>query len=191
MAFRIQNLVPPKGTLMFAALGIVPPLGGVLMGMAEQNDLFGVFLGALSALTFLVPLALLVSVVGVVRWWMGWGLGWVLRPSLVLAWSLVLAVVVFEETGRLLDRWKVDAVREYVARAVPILDAMKARNGVYPQELPAELLGARPELFRDYGSYTSDGKAFRFEYINEPAEWAGGEGPVEFQSTYRLWVDEE
>ena len=52
------------------------------------------------------------------------------------------------------------------------------------------VLGEPPTLLRDYGSYTSDGKSFRFEYINEPTEWAGGEGFLQFDSSDREWKDE-
>jgi hypothetical protein len=81
-------------------------------------------------------------------------------------------------------------VEHYVSRAVPVLDGIKAKSGSYPKELPVGILGEPPALLRDFGSYTSDGKSFRFEYIDDPAEWAGGEGPIQFDSSTREWRDE-
>jgi hypothetical protein len=91
-------------------------------------------------------------------------------------------------TGDLIDRWKIDAVDAYVTRAVPILDKMKNNSGAYPATLPVAVFGEPPSLLRDYGTYTAAKDTFRFEYVDEPAGWAGGEGALKFESSTRRWV---
>ncbi len=163
---------------------------GVIQGVILQNDLFGDYLWTLEGLAIFVPLSLLIGLVALGFVLARRRIGKILSYSLVISCSCVASLVVFEMTGGLIDRWKVDAVENYVARAVPLLDQIKQKEGAYPPELPVDRLGEPPELLRNYGSYDANGSTFKFEYLNEPAEWAGGEGLIEFDSATRKWMDD-
>jgi hypothetical protein len=178
-----------KYLIPFLSLVIVAV--GAILGVSFRDDLFCACLFELSGLAVAVPLTVILGVVV---------LGLVLakrRPwkavsySLVVSASCVVALFVFMETGSLINSWKVDAVERYVARAVPVLDGIKQKEGSYPATLPTDLLGAPPELLRRYGDYTSTGSTFRFEYDDDPAEWAGGPGPVTFDSASREWKSDQ
>ena len=172
----------------FLSVGIVA--FGVILGAIFQEELFSAFLLELTGLVIMVPLTLIVALIA---------LGFVLarRPianllsfSLVVCLSSIASLFCFMKTGCLINNWKVDAVDSYVARAVPVLDRIKHEEGLYPSKLPVHLLGEPPELLRNYGSYDANGSTFKFEYLNEPAEWAGGEGLIEFDSATRKWMDD-
>jgi len=165
-------------------------LAGLFMGLIMKDDLFGNSFLWLGGLWILVPLTLLLGLIalGVFLWKRR--IGKFLSYGLAIGCSSIVAVQIFFETGVWLNRWRVDAVESYVARAVPILDQIKQKEGAYPTNLPTALLGEPPELLRDYGDYSADRSSFRFEYIDEPAEWAGGEGMIEFDNTNLEWKDE-
>jgi len=162
-----------------------------MLGVIFQNDLFGDYLWTLEGLAIFVPLTVVIALVALGFLWAKRQIGKILSYSLVVCCSCVASLVVFEMTGGLLDRWKVDAVVSYVARAVPVLDQIKQKEGSYPTRLPIDILGEPPELLQKYGSYDATGSTFRFEYVNEPAEWAGGEGAIDFNSTTRKWADDQ
>jgi len=67
------------------------------------------------------------------------------------------------------------------------LDQIKQKSGAYPAKLPTGILGEPPELLQYDGDYSATRSSFRFEYVDEPAEWAGGDGPLEFDNTNREW----
>ena len=110
-----------------------------------------------------------------------------LRLVVWIGLAAILAIIVLVEVNRQLDAWQNDAVRNYVARAVPVLDGIKKQSGSYPLTLPVSVLGDAPSLLKKYGEYESDGTQFRFEYVDEPTGWAGGEGALEFLSSDRQW----
>ena len=171
--------------LIYGSLIIV--LGGVILGVSFRDDLFAAYLYTLEGLAILVPITVILAVVALGfylakrRVWKG------LIYSLVITSSCVISLIFFMESGSLINGWKVDAVEHYVASAVPILDGMKQKDGMYPSKLPIGLLGEPPEFLRLYGDYSSTGSTFRFEFIDEPAGWAGGSGYIEFNSTTRKW----
>lgn len=160
---------------------------GLIMGVVTQDDLFSDFLLGLRYLFFSVAFTVVVSLVALVIFVWKRRIGKFLSYSLVIGFSSIVSVIVFGRTGPLLNQWKVDAVESYVARAVPILDQIKQKQGAYPTNLPTELLGEPPELLRDYGDYSATSSTFRFEYVDDPAEWAGGAGLIEFDNTNREW----
>jgi hypothetical protein len=165
-------------------------LAGLVMGVVLQDDLFGDFLLGLEFFLILIPLTLLLSLValGIFLWKRR--IGKFLSYGLVIGCSSIVSVKIFWETGDGINRRKVDAVESYVARAVPVLDQIKRKEGVYPAKLPTELLGEPPELLRDDGYYSATSSSFRFEYVDEPAGWAGGGGALEFDNVNREWRDD-
>jgi hypothetical protein len=175
----------PKCLLSAAIL-----LAGLFMGVVKRNDLFGDGFLWIEGLFILIPLTLLLGLIalGVFLWKRR--IGRFFSYGLAIGCSCIVSIQIFSETGIWINRWKVDAVESYVARAVPILDQIKQKEGAYPANLPTDLLGEPPELLRDYGDYSATRSSFRFEYVDEPAEWAGGEGEIEFDNVNREWKDE-
>ena len=165
-------------------------LTGLLLGLLLQDDLFYHRVISVCALMILIPLLVLLFGGVLANRMLKRKVGKVLRYAITIVGSSILAVVVFGVTSDSLDAWKNKAVAAYVGCAVPILDDYKASHGTYPTTLPISMLGEPPELLRKYGSYSSDGSEYRFEYIDEPAGWAGGAGMSEFTSTQRKWADE-
>lgn len=165
------------------ALAVAILLIGAILGVAFQNDLFSSFLFAAMAGVIFIPLAVVTGIIALIRKKMTY--------SLVIGISCLLSLFVFLQTGNLLNQWKVASVENYVARALPILDRMKSRNGSYPTVLPVDVLGQPPFLLREDGEYRSDGTKFYFVYIDEPAGWAGGPGALRFDSVKREWVPDE
>lgn len=163
---------------------------GLFMGVVTEDDLFSDFLFGMECLFFSVAFTVVVSVVALVVFVWKRRIGRFLSYSLVIGFSSILSVIVFGETGPLLNRWEVDAVESYVARSVPILDQIKQKQGAYPTNLPTELLGEPPRLLRDDGYYSATPSSFRFEYVDEPAGWAGDDGAVEFDSVKRQWTND-
>jgi hypothetical protein len=163
---------------------------GAVLGAIFQYELFLDFLWTLLGLAIFVPLTLVIGLVILAFVLAKRPVGKILSYSLAVSCSCVVSFVVFKATGDLINNWKVDAVVGYVARAVPVLDQLQKKNGVYPSELPVNLLGKPPELLRDDGDYSANGSNFRFEYIDEPAGWAGGEGFLEFDSKTRKWTED-
>ncbi len=162
-------------------------MGGVVMGIVYRNDLWDDTWEGLISLQFLVPITLIFSLTALVVFVWKRRIGKLLKHSLAIGWSLVLSIILFVETGGWINQYKVNAVEEYVARAVPILDQIKEKQGAYPDKLPTGILGEPPELLRDYGRYTATRSSFYIEYIDEPAESAISGGPNEFDSDTRKW----
>jgi len=171
-------------------LSAVILLAGLVMGVVLQDDLFGNYLLWFGGLLILIPLTLLFGVVALVVFLWKRCIGKFLTYGLIIGCSSIVSVNLFMETGSWINRWKVDAVEIYVARAVPVLDQIKQKKGAYPAKLPTDILGEPPELLRDDGDYSATRSSFCFEYVDEPAEWAGGEGAIEFDNTNREWKDE-
>jgi hypothetical protein len=168
------------------AIGVI---AGVVAGVILQNDIFGATTLAVVGLSLVVPTELVVGLTALIFFLLERELSKFLRTLLIVLGSTIPALMICAKIPNWMDQWKVDAVDSYVARAVPILDQMKAKDGTYPTLLPVDVLGNPPELLRDDGKYLSDGKTFHFEYENVPASWAAGQGPIEFDSTVREWGD--
>ncbi len=163
---------------------------GATLGVIFQYELFADYVDTLEGLAIFVPLSLVIGVIALTFLLAKRRIGKILSYSLVVSTSCVLSLVVFEMTGDLINKWKLDAVTSYVARAVPVLDRIKQKEGSYPSKLPLDLLGKPPELLREYGDYSATGSTFCFEYTDEPAGWAGGEGFIKFDSVGRKWMDD-
>lgn len=160
---------------------------GVVLGVDFRDELFKAYLCALIGLALIAPLTLIIGVTALVFVLANKRIGNFLKFGLVFGLSSIVSLFCFMATGDLINRRKVDAVNAYVARAVPVLDRIKQERGTYPQKLPVDLLGEPPELLRDYGDYTTTAAGFSFEYVDEPAEWAGGEGAIKFDSVGLQW----
>jgi hypothetical protein len=171
-------------------LSLVIVSTGAMLGVVFQYELFLDFLWTLQGLVVFVPLTMIIGLVVLSFGLAKRRIGKILSYSLVVSCSCVVSLVVFEMTGSLIDRWKVNAVVSYVARAVPVLDQIQQKDGSYPSKLPTNLLGEPPELLRNYGDYNATGSRFRFEYVDDPAGWAGGEGAIEFDSEARKWIND-
>ena len=132
----------------------------------------------------LFPSAVILIVVAVIQRLRG-HLNTQLLKSGVLAWCAIAGGLFFMwGTGRVTNRCEVDSVYLYVAKSVPLLEQIKARDGSYPSALPVSQLGAPPILLQTNDAYRSDGKEFHFQYSN-PAEFVG-EGE-QFDSSTRQW----
>jgi hypothetical protein len=166
-------------------------LAGLAMGIINENDLFLNYFIWRGGLWILVRLTLLVGAAAIIVFIWKRKIGKFLSYGLVISLSSIVSIHIFFETGVWTNQWKVDAVESYVARATPVLDEIKQKEGAYPTNLPTRLLGYPPQLLRDYGDYSATPTSFRFEYVDEPAEWAGGEGLIEFDNTNREWRDED
>ena len=117
----------PKCVLSAAIL-----LAGLVMGVVKRNDLFGDYLLWLGGSWILIRLTLLLGLVALgVFLWKG-RIGKFLSYSLAIGCSSIVSIQIFSETGIWINRWKVDAVESYVARAVPVLDRIK-QNATLPQ----------------------------------------------------------
>ena len=172
------------------ALGIIIVLVGGLMGICMQAELFRNFIYAATALFYLTPFVLLIGLIVLVKRLMKRVIGRVLTVIAVLSCSVFAAIIVFYFAQRGIDDWKNTAVRSYVSRAAPILDSIKKRDGAYPSKLPLSELGEPPSLLRDFGEYSSDGYQYYFEYVDDPAGWAGGEGALRFNSSDGKWMND-
>lgn len=163
---------------------------GLVMGVVKQNDLFADFLLYVGLIFFSSAFTIVFGLIalGIFLWKRR--VGKFLSYSLTIGCSSIISVKLFMETGAWLNRCKVDAVESYVARAVPILDQIKQQRGAYPTNLPVDLLGEPPELLRDDGYYSATSSSFQFEYVDEPAGWAGGEGALEFDNINRVWRED-
>jgi len=173
----------------FLSLAIVS--FGLILGVSFQDELFMAYLLALTGLGIIIPLTLVIGLVALGFILARRRMGNLLSFSLVAGLSAIVSLFCFMKTGELINRWKVNDVDSYVARAVPVLDRIKHEQGAYPAKLPIDLLGEPPELLRYYGDYTATPTTFCFEYVDEPAGWAGGEGLIKFNSVGRKWTDAE
>jgi hypothetical protein len=95
---------------------------GLVMGIVYQNELFADFFRAWMCLLIVVPITLIISAVALGAFLWKRRVGKFLKYCLAVGWSSVVSIIVFDQTGGLLNDWKVDAVESYVARAVPVLD---------------------------------------------------------------------
>jgi hypothetical protein len=168
-------------------LAAVIILAGVVAGIFTQYDLFADYLTILAALACVVPITFFLGLFALTLFIWKRRVGKFLSFSTVIGGATVASLIAWFMTGDLIDRWKVDAVESYVAHAAPILDQIEKKEGSYPSKLPIDQLGAPPELLRNDGDYTATQHTFRFEYVDEPAGWAGGEGLLEFDSGSREW----
>jgi hypothetical protein len=164
---------------------------GLMMGVARQNELFDNYLLWMGGSFLSEVFTLVVGLIALVVFIWKRRIGKIISYGLVIGLSSIVSVNVFMETGAWINRWKVDAVESYVARAVPVLDQIKLRQGAYPTNLPTDLLGEPPELLQNDGYYSATSSSFRFEYVDEPAGWAGDEGAIEFDSVNREWKDDD
>jgi hypothetical protein len=172
-----------------ALAGIIILALGALMGILCQDELFRNFCLSLEALAFLIPFLLVVALIALIQRMIGGKIGGWLSWLALIGASSALSILIFLGVGGGINAWKVSALKNYVAHAVPVLDKIKAQKGSYPSTLPSSL-GEPPSLLRDYGEYSSDGQEFRFEYVDEPAGWAGGEGALQFNSSDRKWIND-
>ncbi len=165
------------------AFFVVTLIGGAALGAAMQGS-FLMFLLLIFGVEYLLfPSAVILIVVAVIQRLRG-HLNTQLLKSGVLAWCAIAGGLFFMwGTGRVTNRCEVDSVHLYVAKSVPLLEQIKARDGSYPSALPVSQLGEPPILLQTNDAYRSDGKEFHFQYSN-PAEFLGGE---QFDSSTRQW----
>jgi len=164
---------------------------GLVAGIILQNSLFAAFCVVSAALAILIPFVLVIGAIAVFQMIIhNHRFKKTIRYLLLIGCSSILSLVVLLATGGSINRWKIKAVESYVSHAVLILDQIKAKTGVYPPELPINVIGEPPSLLRYYGSYYATPESFCFEYIDEPAGWAGGEGFLKFESSRREWTDD-
>jgi hypothetical protein len=148
--------------LLIAALGIVA--GCVLQGSFLSRGL-----ETASARWFFPPLFLLVGALAVTAFFRP-GYRKVATSLAVVSFASVLSIALAYGTGCKMNLWEISSARAYVARAVPLLEAAKLRDGTYPSSLPIADLGAPPILLAGPKAYISDGRTFSFGYDN-PADW--------------------
>ena len=163
---------------------------GVVIGFILQDELYSNTLLALAALTLSIPYVLVITIFAITVRLLKIKVGMWLGFAVVAGYASLGSIFLFLFVGSELNSWEVDSTLSYVARAVPVLDKMKAQDGSYPRSLPVSELGEPPYLLKNYGNYSSNGSGFRFEYEDEPASWAGGEGPVVFDSSDREWEED-
>jgi hypothetical protein len=188
--FRLFQRSFTKADYALLAVPVVIILLGTLLGVLVQDDLFAHYIDSLAVLACLIPILFVLAVIAVVKRFMKRKAGRLLVVLIAICGSSIFSIFIFDWVNGRMDILKNDAVVSYVAQAVPILDKIKNQTGSYPSTLPVSLLGQPPDLLLHFGDYSSDGKEFRFEYVDEPAGWAGGEGLLEFESTDRKWKDE-
>ena len=173
-------------------LGLIILILGASMGVFFRDHLYRNFTIMIDGLTyFIFPYFLLMVMFALFRWISGRNVGTGFRIAAVIggacAFSLVLSMIV----GARINAWRMAEVRSYVARAAPVLEEIKAREGAYPSTLPVSSLGEPPLLLRSFGDYSSDGSGYRFEYLDEPAGWAGGRNDFyTFDSLTRQWTND-
>ena len=171
-------------------LALVMLISGVLAGFVFQNNLGFILSTIVDILVILLPLVTFAVLLSVSRVVSQRCMRQMVSYSAKMGSFFILSLFLVIAVAWLMDRWKVDAVETYVLHAVPVLEQIKAQSGKYPSQLPTKLIGKPPFLLRYYGSYTATSDSFCFEYINEPAGWAGGEGALKFESFTRRWVAE-
>jgi hypothetical protein len=179
-----------RGKYSLSALSISTVLIGILLGVVLQNALFMDLVVVMESLAILTPLTLLLGLIASVCFLANRSVGIFLKYSLAGGLALILSLACLLGTACLINDWKVAAVQSYVLRAASILDRIKAETRAYPGTLPINIIGRPPSLLRDYGDYSATKDTFCFEYIDEPAGWAGGEGFLKFDSSTRKWVED-
>lgn len=172
----MHNLIFVVGTVIL----------GLIAGILFQDDIWKTCYVAVVYLVVGIPFLIIVAILMLIypkKLRFG---SWSRHLVLVIS-ALSLFAVTMVISMCLINRWKIGAVEAYVVRAVPVLDRIKAQTGGYPSRLPVKIIGEPPSLLRDYGTYTATATVFCFEYVNEPAGWAGGEGALKFDSSTRRW----
>jgi hypothetical protein len=102
------------------------------------------------------------------------------RCAGIFAFSVLLSGL----AGYGLHEWRVRQTRDYVSRAVVVLDDLHARTGQYPSTFPIDAVGTPPKWLRSSQSCTVSAQDFRFEYW-DPAGMMDG---YEFNSATRTWT---
>jgi hypothetical protein len=189
-SFRFFRRPSTRADYVLLAVPVAIIFLGALLGVVLQDNLVDHYVESLALLACLIPVLFVLAVIAVVRRFMKRKAGRLLVVLIAICGSSIFSIFIFDWVNDRMDARRNDAVVSYVAHAAPVLDKIKKQTGSYPLVLPVSLLGQPPDLLLRYGDYSSDGKAFRFEYIDEPAGWAGGEGFLEFQSNDRQWKDE-
>ena len=163
--------------------GIIALLG-LPLGAAFQGSFMYFLLAAFGVFYFLIPGFLVLAVLAVVSRLRGSQR----RTPATLAVAgagCLLALVLGLGSGWAMCRWEISAARDYVARVVPTLEAIKARVGSYPDKLPVAQIGSPPTLLKWEEAYSSDGKTFTFRYVNPAGDMDG----FEYSSTTHAWQD--
>jgi hypothetical protein len=166
---------------------------GVRSAVVYQNDpgyLFEDLIWNGLCLFSLIPVSVVVIV-----FVMGWryGLGELRNRMIVLGLLVIYASVVASseaglQTAIYLAQQQNASVKSYVARAVPVLDQIKAKTGSYPPNLPIDVLGEPPLLLRNTQNYYSVSEGvFHFRYYL-PGSWRSVDPPIDFNSTDREWI---
>jgi hypothetical protein len=172
------------------SLTIIILLLGAVMGVLFQETLFFNFLLAQGGLEyFVIPYFFFLSAYTLIKRFFGKKVGSSFGLGALVGCACAASIFLFLGVGLGIIVWKNSATRSYVDRAVPVLDEIKAQKGAYPLTLPVSLLGEPPSLLRNFGEYSSDGNEFRFEYVDNPAGWAGGSDDYEFDSSTRHWTN--
>lgn len=96
---------------------------------------------------------------------------------------LVLAVLSFWAAGAGIHSFRKAEVRRFVDRTLPLLDAHKAKTGVYPKRLDEVTSEPLPPYLRSRSGYSSDGSGFTF-YSISPDDWISGQM---FTDSHRFW----
>ena len=111
------------------------------------------------------------------------------RPWYSTFWRVAgiftISVILSGLAGYGLHAWRVRQTRDYVSRAVALLDAHHASTGRYPDTFPTDAVGPPPKWLRSSQSCTVSAQDFRFEYW-DPAGMMDG---YEFDSATRTWTN--
>lgn len=116
----------PKSLLSLAIVTF-----GVILGACFQDELFSAYLFSLTGLGIIIPLTLIIGLVALGFVLARRRIGNLLRFSLVVGLSAIVSLFCFMNTGGLLNRWKINAVGTYVARAVPVFLLGSAMRPAY------------------------------------------------------------
>src|ERR1700733_5855619 len=138
-SFRLFSKLPQAADYPKSSLTVVIISLGGLMGVLFQNSLFLNYLWSLIGLTFLAPCVLVIITTALIKRLTGRRIEKWLVLTAVAACSAIISIFVFLAVGSGLDTWKNVSVHNYVARAVPILEDIKTRDGSYPLTLPTSL----------------------------------------------------
>ena len=111
-------------------------------------------------------------------------------------WYIYAACIGFSYLlGWAINDWKIEEAHWYVARAIPVLEQIRASEGAYPSEIPIGKLGALPALLRSPGKlygfhgsscYQSDGREFYFHFVDPASVFGDGEM---YNSDAGFWTD--
>jgi hypothetical protein len=111
-----------------------------------------------------------------------------LRPWYFMFWRvagiLTFSVFLSWVAGYGLHEWRLRQTRDYVLRALAVLDDYYARTGQYSNTLPIDVLGSPPKWLRNSKFCNLGVQDFRFEY-SDPAAMMNLN---EFTSAKRTWI---